>query len=395
MNKKIILSLVLAMSLLLVSCGRDEASIKKPKEEKPITPTTPKDPPPNPSPGTEPSKPDTQPNPSPSPEPSPSPQPSNPEEKPSEDDLRQRTYTNKWKVGQDVYIQRIDVADLYNNPEKITINVLKELAVFETQNGNKTKHYTLTQEELSHIEISNLKYDRVGKRILFSTKYKGSKSLVESSLPYDYIKFYERRITVNTEYVRNHYMRGTYQFFSIGNVLNIDTNIFEIGNTTSKIKSDGENKIDVTVELSDKRIKDNLPFRITKEITGFKTLGDLANDLQIAPSAQLKEKLKEKISKIKNQNNGDLTGYLKNFFNSQWKNEFLLMSFKSGGELEWNEDSTVLLRSGRLDIYLEDPRFILKSAVLEEKNLRMTVEFQQANEQAINKEYSFVVPGVK
>ena len=48
-----------------------------------------------------------------------------------------------------------------------------------------------------------------------------------------------------------------------------------------------------------------------------------------------------------------------------------------------------------MDIYLEAPRFILTSAILEGNNLKIKIKLQQANDVTIDKEYNLTMPNIK
>ena len=367
MNRRLIPFLLLA-GALLSSCGssRDEditASTTQPST--PATPTTPSTP---------------------------------TNERPSDEQIGRRTYAQEWKAGVD-YLSAIDIADLYNNPANVSA-ALKNSVTFATLTTDQ-KYYTLKDEDLSYLTIEDITYDE--QYISFYTKYKDIKSSTKSTLKFDAVDFYDRQFTTDNNYVPSKYMRGIYENLpmGIGDLFNYDNQRYQIDFVPdSKNKSDNNNSLSLRIEITDKKILDSSKntFEIRKNVEGFKTLKNLADDLALVHNFDFRDKVKTVIKT--NSNKTDLTQNLRGFFDNNWYNlvSIFLISDPSHELSIYGQSALYRYISGaagHLDIYLAQPRFVLTSAVIDGRNLVAKVKFQDANEVPIDKEYTIIVPNVK
>ena len=319
--------------------------------------------------------------------------------KPSDEQIGRRIYTQEWKSGVD-YLSAIDIADLYNNPANVSA-ALKNSVTFATLTIDQ-KYYTLKDEDLSYLTIEDITYDE--QYISFYTKYKDIKSSTKSTLKFDAVDFYDKQITTDNSYVSSKYMRGLYEALPIGmgSFFNYDNQRYQIDFVpNSKDKSDNNNSLSLSIEITDKKILDysKNTFVIHKNVEGFKTLKNLADDLTLVHNFNFRDKVKNVIKKHPSKT--DLTQNLRGFFDNNWYNlvSIFLIS-DSSHELSIDGQSplyrTISGQSvGHLDIYLAQPRFILTSAVIDGTDLVAKVKFQDANDVPIDKEYTIIVPNVK
>ena len=319
--------------------------------------------------------------------------------KPSDEQIGRRTYAQKWKAGVD-YLNAIDIADLYNNPANVSA-ALKNSVTFATLTTDQ-KYYTLKDEDLRDLTIEDITYDR--QYISFYTKYKGIKSSTKSRLKFGARDFYDKQFTTDNSYVSSKYMRGLYEALPIGmgSFFNYDNQRYQIDFVpNSKDKSDNNNSLSLSIEITDKKILDysKNTFVIHKNVEGFKTLKNLADDLALVHNFDFRDKVKTVIKSHPNKT--DLTPYLNNFFQNNW-HKLISISLKSDPSKELSIDGqSPLYRTisgqsvGYIDIYLTQPRFVLTSAVIDGRNLVAKVKFQDANEVPIDKEYTIIVPNVK
>ena len=369
MNRKLIPFLLIA-GALLTNCGGS-------RDEDVINPNTPGN--------TQPSNPTT---------------PSTPtNERPSDEQIGRRTYAQEWKAGVD-YLSAIDIADLYNNPANVSA-ALKNSVKFATLTTDQ-KYYTLKDDDLSYLTIEDITYDK--QYISFYTKYKGIKSSTKSTLKFDARDFYNKQFTTNNSYVSSKYMRGLYESLpiGIGSLFSYDSQRYQIDYVAdSKDKSDSNNSLSLSIKITDKKILDSSKntFEIRKNVEGFKTLKNLADDLAIGHNFHFREKVKDVIKLHPNKT--DLTQYLKGPFYNYWY-EYISISLKSDTSKELSIDGqSPLYRTisgqsvGYIDIYLTQPRFVLTSAVIDGRNLVAKVKLQDANDVVIDKEYTVMVPNVK
>ena len=329
-------------------------------------------------------------------------QPSNPTtpSTPSDEQIGKRTYAQEWKTGVD-YLSAIDIADLYNNPANVSA-ALKNSVKFATLTTDQ-KYYTLKDDDLSYLTIEDITYDK--QYISFYTKYKGIKSSTKSRLKFDARDFYDKQFTTNNSFVSSKYMRGLYEALPIGmgSFFNYDSQRYQIDYVAdSKDRSDSNNSLSLSIKITDKKILDSSKntFEIHKNIKGFRTLKNLADDLAIGHNLDFRSKVKNVIKSHPNKT--DLTPYLNNFFQNNW-HKLISISLKSDPSKELSIDGqSPLYRTisgqsvGYIDIYLTQPRFVLTSAaVIDGRNLVAKVKFQGANEVTIDKEYTVIVPNVK
>jgi len=367
MNRKLIPFLLIA-GALLSSCGssRDEdITTSTTQPSTPATPTTPSTP---------------------------------TNEKPSDEQIGRRTYTQEWKAGVD-YLSAIDIADLYNNPANVSA-ALKNSVTFATLTTDQ-KYYTLKDEDLSYLTIEDITYDE--QYISFYTKYKDIKSSTKSTLKFGARDFYDRQFTTDNNYVPSKYMRGIYENLpmGIGDLFNYDDQRYQIDFVPdSKNKSDNNNSLSLSIEITDKKILDysKNTFVIHKNVEGFKTLKKLADDLTLIHNFNFRDKVKTVIKT--NPNKTDLTQNLRGFFDNNWyKLVSIYLVSDPSHELSIYGQSALYRyisgAAGHLDIYLAQPRFVLTSAVIDGRNLVAKVKFQDANEVPIDKEYTIIVPNVK
>ena len=369
MNRKLI-PFLLITGALLSSCGSS-------RDEDVINPNTPGN--------TQPSNPTT---------------PSTPtNERPSDEQIGKRTYAQEWKTGVD-YLSAIDIADLYNNPANVSA-ALKNSVKFATLTTDQ-KYHTLKDDDLSYLTIEDITYDK--QYISFYTKYKGIKSSTKSTLKFDARDFYNKQFTTNNSYVSSKYMRGLYESLpiGIGSLFSYDSQRYQIDFVPdSKDKSDSNNSLSLSIKITDKKILDNSKntFEIHKNVEGFRTLKNLADDLAIGHNFDFRSKVKDVIKLHPNKT--DLTQYLKGPFYNYWY-EYISISLKSKPSVILSIDGqSPLYRTisgqsvGYIDIYLTQPRFVLTSAVIDGRNLVAKVKLQDANDVVINKEYTVMVPNVK
>ena len=363
MNRKLIPFLLLA-GALLSSCGssRDEdITTSTTQPSTPATPTTPS--------------------------------------KPSDEQIGRRTYAQEWKAGVD-YLSAIDIADLYNNPVNVSA-ALKNSVTFATLTTDQ-KYYTLKDEDLSYLTIEDITYDE--QYISFYTKYKDIKSSTKSTLKFDARDFYNKQFTTNNSYVSSKYMRGLYEALPIGmgSFFNYDNQRYQIDFVpNSKDKSDSNNSLSLSIKITDKKILDysKNTFVIHKNVEGFKTLKNLADDLALVHNFDFRDKVKDVIKKHPSKT--DLTQNLRGFFDNNWyKLVSIFLISEPSIELSIDGQSplyrTISGQSvGYIDIYLTQPRFVLTSAVIDGGNLVAKVKFQDANDITIDKEYTIIVPNVK
>lgn len=389
MSKKIILSTVLATSLLLVSCGgRDDDSTAINNQGGGTTIPAP----PNNSTPTPPS-------------------PQNPPQKPADSYMGTRMGV-QWKSGvsKDILYNDIDIAELINNKEKFTAEFFKKYVSFYSSEPNGNNFYTFNDEDIKNVQIHDLTYeygDGFNSTISFRTSYKGTKSDVQR-LRFSAREFYESKFLLNTDYISQNYMRGIYELGegAIGHVFKYDENRYEI-DYNSHHKDDYNNTFDISFTIIDKNANNKKEVSITKNVKGFKTLKHLADNLTITTTTEFDDLVKSEYGKLEKRykEKAKFVEALNNvFINRNWiqntkikVENTLLTTWRNLGSS--NHDFALYGQNAyTLGIYLElihNRGFVITDAILQEKDLHITIQLRLVNDVPINKDYKIVVKNVK
>lgn len=304
--------------------------------------------------------------------------------KPDDFHMGNRSYAS-WKEDVD-YIGGFDIETLLSGADnqKYDAAYFSQFIKIFSSSPNGNNFYTFQAEDFKDVEIKDLKFD-IGRNVItFKTSYKGVKSEITSSLKFDLANFYDRKIKINEDFVASHYMRGIYEELGgfIGNLLNYDDEKYNLELAGSKNKDESNNSLGFSIRVTDK--KDKYITTVYKNISGFRPLSSLQEELSIAPTYELREKIKEKIDR--NKRNISLLELLKPSVNEWMKSaDFYL----NNTDLEWRGDH--YSARGFLDLYIGSPRFELILATKEDNWLILKVKVVQINEVPTDLVYSLRV----
>lgn len=416
MYMKQLFTMGLALAILFSSCGKndpiptphppkptpEQPQTKKPGEEKkPEDPKTPQKP-------EEPKKPDT-------PQPKKPKQPEAPKQtpRPQDVDMGLRSIA-KWSVSEAKYLKDFNFEALYvdNKAEELNIQAFKDLISIEVV-GFDGSTYTFTEEDLKHVTIQDVKFtgsDFTSGRITFRTVYKGVRSQIETSLPFDHKAFYRNKISTNLAKTGKRYLRGSAEYLSVfyNSLLNYDTDRYRIILKSSLGISVNESSNSITCHLSVEHIGTDKPLAtILYEIEGFKTLSALKSELQIASTHELMTNMKDRFKRY--SRNPQLFSKSVESTVKQWI-KLADLSIDRGDSgvqtLSWEEVSAQgrgifdVLKAGgeyyNLDASFESPQFIVKNVRWDDTDLLITVELQAIGEVAgLGIEKTIRVPKVK
>lgn len=295
-----------------------------------------------------------------------------------------RSYAS-WKEDVD-YIGGFDIETLLSGADnqKYDAAYFSQFIKIFSSSPNGNNFYTFQAEDFKDVEIKDLKFD-IGRNVItFKTSYKGVKSEITSSLKFDLANFYDRKIKINEDFVASHYMRGIYEELGgfIGNLLNYDDEKYNLELAGSKNKDESNNSLGFSIRVTDK--KDKYITTVYKNISGFRPLSSLQEELSIAPTYELREKIKEKIDR--NKRNISLLELLKPSVNEWMKSADF---YFNNTDLEWRGDH--YSARGFLDLYIGSPRFELILATKEDNWLILKVKVVQINEVPTDLVYSLRV----
>lgn len=274
----------------------------------------------------------------------------------------------KWKANVDYYAD-LDFDSFYrlHKVDVFTTENLGRLVDFYSINVGGGEKYLFTLEDLEKTILEDVRYEQ--NQISFYLKYNNSRTKKRILLQFDKNKYYERKVTVNAEFIKQKYMRGVYENPALfnGRIFSYDESAYAVEiNTTLKGKSDMDNMLTLHLSMYAKG-SDDLPLaEFDKVFTGFKPLSELKNELIAYSTSDLHEFVK---NKLRGSNYGDV----KNKFSmsiDRWiqdvefviKDHDLLQWEKN----EWSKNVLSGLFSSAKDVYLDNVKFELISAQLKD-----------------------------
>ena len=273
----------------------------------------------------------------------------------------------EWKANADYYAN-LDFDSFYrlHKVNMFTIENLGRLVDFYSINVGGEK-YLFTLEDLEKTVLEDIKYEQ--NQLSFYLRYNNSRSKKRISLLFDKNKYYEGKVTVNTDFIKQKYMRGIYENPSLfnGHIFSYDESAYAVEiSTTLKEKSDTGNMLTLHLSMYAKGNGGLLLAEFDKIFTGFKPLSELKNELIAYSTPDLHEFVK---NKLKNSNYGDVKNKFSNSID-RWI-QYVEFVIKDHDSLQWEKNKwskNVLngLFSSVKDIYLDNVRFELNSAQLKE-----------------------------
>ncbi len=174
-------------------------------------------------------------------------------------------------------------------------------------------------------------------------------------------------------------MRGIYEYIGAftGNVLKIEDERYMPGEIISKGKDDHRNAMTFTFKVYD-RIRNEEVIEITKDLSGFRTLADLASSMKIIPTHELLEAVKSAVTSAGKYPEKSLLQVLRPKFSSQKWME--MMQYELDGKTLAHTGTALTGSGNRLDVYLERLRWHLKSADLTGDTLTMVILLESSND---------------
>lgn len=321
-------------------------------------------------------------------------------QKPTDYEMVSRAVAS-WKADVN-YLKYFDFDTLYRlkDNSKFTAAYLQQFVDLSSSSVEGNKHYTFTPEDWANTTISDVRYigGSYSGRIAFTITYKGRKGNTGNSspnVPFDKNKYYATLVTANSEQASKLYMRGAYENADVfyTSLLKFDSDKF-VPYLKGKHKDDGANSLRLSINLVAKDGHDTELADFEVEVTGFKPLSALNNELLIANSAEVGKFFGKY---FRNKADGDYSAAVKAFDPRVWfKN--VQMSLNRDGEVIVLYPNEVQAGNGNnlltawvpgsgmakyMDIYLLDPRVEVLSAVKSGNFLDVKYKLVYVNEVAV------------
>lgn len=275
------------------------------------------------------------------------------------------------------YLKDFDFDTLYRlkDNSKFTAAYLQKFINLSSSSVGGSKHYTFTPADWANTMVSDVRYvgSSTSGQIAFTITYKGRKN---SSVGVEINKneYYRNQIGVNTEEVSKLYMRGVYEHADVfhTSLFKFDSEKF-VPYLKSKRRDDGTNAITLSIQLVAKDGHDTELANFDVELTGFKPLSALDNDLTIGSSIELRDFFAKR---YKSKADGDYSAAVSRLNTKLWFNKVgmyvtrdneqidlqaneVQSEYGGGNVTAWEPTSNL---AKYFDLYLLEPRIEVTSA---------------------------------
>ena len=297
------------------------------------------------------------------------------------------------------YLKDFDFDTLYRlkDNSKFTAAYLQKFIDFSSSSVEGNKHYTFTPADWANTTVSDVRYvggSNLG-RVVFTIIYKGRKSSLVG-VEINKNEYYRNQISVNTEEVSKLYMRGVYEHADVfhTSLFKFDSEKF-VPYLKSKRRDDGTNAITLSIQLVAKDGHDTELANFDVELTGFKPLSALDNDLTIGSSIELRDFFAKR---YKSKADGDYSAAISRLNTKLWFNKVEMYitrdderiylkanevqsEYGGGNVTAWVPTSNL---AKYFDIYLLEPRIEVTSAKKTGNYLYITYKLVYVNDVAVD-----------
>ena len=303
-----------------------------------------------------------------------------------------------WKTDVN-YLKDFDFDTLYRlkDNSKFTAAYLQKFINLSSSSVGGSKHYTFTPADWANTTVSDVRYvgSSTSGHVAFTITYKGRKN---SSLGVEMNKneYYRNQISVNTEEVSKLYMRGVYEHADVfhTSLFKFDSEKF-VPYLKSKRRDDGTNAITLSIQLVAKDGHDTELANFDVELTGFKPLSALDNDLTIGSSIELRDFFAKR---YKTKADGDYSAVVSRLNTKLWFNKVEMYvtrdneqidlqangvqsEYGGGNVTAWEPTSNL---AKYFDFYLLEPRIEVTSAKKIGNFLDITYKIVYVNDVAVD-----------
>lgn len=303
-----------------------------------------------------------------------------------------------WKTDVN-YLKDFDFDTLYRlkDNSKFTAAYLQKFINLSSSSVGGNKHYTFTPADWANMTVSDVRYvgGSTSGQVAFTITYKGRKN---SSVGVEMNKneYYRNQISVNTEEVSKLYMRGVYEHADVfhTSLFKFDSEKF-VPYLKSKRRDDGTNAITLSIQLVAKDGHDTELAKFDVELTGFKPLSALDNDLTIGSSIELRDFFAKR---YKSKADGDYSAAVSRLNTKLWFNKVEMYvtrdneqidlqangvqsEYGGGNVTAWEPTSNL---AKYFDFYLLEPRIEVTSAKKIGNFLDITYKIVYVNDVAVD-----------
>ena len=281
--------------------------------------------------------------------------------------------------------------------DAITLKDLLPYVQFYSSTPPGGDFYTLTSDDLQHLELVNLTYERESDyngSLTFKVRYNGVAGKDVLRIPISMRDYFKQKFELNESFPKDYFLGGMEHQFGI-----YWASLFKPYDEKKYALVPTEPRPDHANNTLSFRGVVNLPrynaenvLTLDFDLKGFKPLSALQGQLTFVTTSPLNEYMLERLQQLqKRQTLTDehILQMLQPSVNTWIKKASPGIRYTSGGDLHWVDDNLLGKRSrdhDTRDIYLARPRFAVLSAHLDKEaaTLTLDIELQSANDVALS-----------
>lgn len=281
--------------------------------------------------------------------------------------------------------------------DAITLKDLLPYVQFYSSTPPGGDFYTLTSDDLQHLELVNLTYERESDNngsLTFKVRYNGVAGKDVLRIPISLRDYFKQKFELNESFPKDYFLGGMEHQFGV-----YWASLFKPYDRTKYALVPTEPRPDHANNTLSFRGVVNLPrynaenvLALDFELKGFKPLSALQGQLTFVTTSPLNEYMLGRLQQLQKQKtltDEHILQMLQPSVDSWIKKASPGIRYTSGGDLHWDGDNLLGERSGghdTRDIYLVRPHFAVLSAHFdkEDATLALDIELQSANDVALS-----------
>lgn len=281
--------------------------------------------------------------------------------------------------------------------DAITLKDLLPYVQFYSSTPPGGDFYTLTSDDLQHLELVNLTYERESDyngSLTFKVRYNGVAGKDVLRIPISLRDYFKQKFELNESFPKGYYLGGMEHQFGV-----YWASLFKPYDEKKYVLVPTEPRPDHSNNTLSFRGVVNLPrynaenvLALDFELKGFKPLSALQGQLTFVTTSPLNEYMLGRLQQLQKQKtltDEHILQMLQSSVNTWIKKASPGIRYTSGGDLHWDGDNLLGERSGghdTRDIYLARPHFAVLSAHLDKEaaTLTLDIELQSANDVALS-----------
>ena len=281
--------------------------------------------------------------------------------------------------------------------DAITLKDLLPYVQFYSSTPPGGDFYTLASDDLQHLELVNLTYERESDNngsLAFKVRYNGVAGRDVLRIPISLRDYFKQKFELNESFPKDYFLGGMEHQFGIywaSLFKPYDEKTYALVPTEPRADH-ANNALSFRGVVNLPRYKAENVLTLDFELKGFKPLSALKGQLTFVTTPPLNEYMLGRLQQLQKQKtltDEHILQMLQPSVDSWIKKASPGIRYTSGGDLHWEGDNLLGKPSGghdTRDIYLARPHFAVLSAHLDKEaaTLTLDIELQSANDVALS-----------